>query len=53
MLNKMLILMKKSHKFKAGDHVRISKYKNIYAKGYASNWSKEIFVANKVKNTVP
>ena len=40
-------------KFKVGDHVRISKYKNIYAKGYTPNWSKEIFVIKKVKNTVP
>ena len=39
-------------KFK-GDHVRISKYKNIFAKGYAPNWSEEVFVVNKIKNTVP
>ena len=26
-------------KFKVGDHVRISKYKNIFAKGYTPNWS--------------
>ena len=39
-------------KFKIGDHVRISKYKNIFAKGYAPNWSEEIFVIKKVKNTV-
>ena len=31
-------------KFKVGDHVRISKYKNIFAKCYTPNWSKEIFV---------
>ena len=30
-------------KFKVGDHVRISKYKNIFAKGYTPNWSKEVF----------
>ena len=35
------------------DHVRISKYKNIFAKGYTPNWSEEIFIVNKVKNTVP
>ena len=40
-------------KFKVGDHVRISKYKNIFAKGYAPNWSEEIFVIKKAKNTVP
>ena len=40
-------------KFKAGDHVRISKYKNIFAKGYTRNWSEEVFVIKKIKNTVP
>ena len=44
---------KRNPKFKLGDHVRISKYKNIFAKGYAPNWSEEIFVIKKVKNTVP
>ena len=39
--------------FQVGDHVRISKYKNIFAKGYIPNWSKEVFVINKTKNTVP
>ena len=37
----------KDPKFKVGDHVRISKYKNIFAKGYAPNWSEEIFVIKK------
>ena len=40
-------------KFKVGDHVRISKYKNIFAKGYTQNWSEEVFVVSKIKNTVP
>ena len=40
-------------KFKVGDHVRISKYKNIFAKGYTPNGSEEVFVINNVKNTVP
>ena len=31
-------------KFKVGDHVRISKYKNIFAKGYTPSWSEEVFV---------
>ena len=44
---------KKDPKFKVGDHVRISKYKNIFAKGYAPNWSEEVFVINKINNTVP
>ena len=30
--------------FKVGDHVRISKYKKIFAKGYTPNWSEEVFV---------
>ena len=40
-------------KFKISDHVRISKYKNIFAKGYMPNWSEEIFVIKKIKNAVP
>ena len=39
---------KKDPKFKVGDHVRISKYKNIFAKGYAPIWSEEVFVINKI-----
>ena len=42
---------KKSPKFKVNDHVRISKYKNIFAKGYVPNWS-EVFIVNEIKNTV-
>ena len=38
-------------KFKIGDNVRISKYKNIFAKGYTSNWSEEVFVIKKIMNT--
>ena len=39
----------KDPKFKAGDRVRISKYKNIFAKGYTPNWSEEVFVIKKLK----
>ena len=39
--------------FKVGDKVRISKFKNIFAKGYTPNWSTEIFIINKVNDTVP
>ena len=42
----------KNPKFKVGDHVRISKYKNIFTKGYMPNWSEEIFIIKKIKNTV-
>ena len=39
----------KDPKFKVGDYVRISKYKNTFAKGYTLNWSEEIFVINRIK----
>ena len=42
----------KDSKFQVGDHVRISKYKSSFAKGYTPNWSEEFFVIKKVKNTV-
>ena len=34
-------------KFKVGDYIRISKYKNIFAKGYTPNWSEEVFGIKK------
>ena len=40
-------------KFQVGDDVRISKYRNTFAKGFAPNWSEEVFVIRKIKNTVP
>ena len=40
-------------KFKIGDIVRISKYKNISAKGYTTYWSEEVFAIKKVKNAEP
>ena len=43
----------KDPKFKVVDYVRISKYKNIFAKEYTPNWSEEVFVVSKIKNTVP
>ena len=43
----------KDSRFKVGNRVRISKFKNIFAKGYTPNWSTEIFVVNKVNDTVP
>ena len=43
----------KDSRFKVGDRVRISRYKNIFAKGYTPNWSKEIFIADKLNDTVP
>ena len=39
----------KDPKFKVGNHVRISKYKNIFVKGCTQNWSEEVFVTLKIK----
>ena len=44
---------KKSTRFNVGDRARIFKFRNIFAKGYTPNWSKEIFVINKINDTVP
>ena len=43
----------KDSRFKVGDRVRISKFKNIFAKGYTPNWSKEIFIVDKINDAVP
>ena len=43
----------KDSRFKVGDRVRISRYKNIFAKGYIPNWSKEIFIVDKINDTMP
>ena len=40
-------------KREVGDHVRVSKYKNIFAKVYLSNWSEEVYMIKTVKNTAP
>ena len=37
----------KNPKFKVSDHMKISKYKNIFTKGYTQNWSEEVFVIKK------
>ena len=42
----------KNLKFKFVDNVRISKYKNVFAKSYTSNWSGDVFVIEKVKNAI-
>ena len=43
----------KELKFKVGDHVRISKYKSVFAKWNIPNWSEEDFVIKKINKTVP
>ena len=42
----------KDPKFKVGNHVRISKFKNVFAKGYTPSWGEEIFIIKKIENTV-
>ena len=42
----------KDPKFRVGDHVRISKYKNTFPKGYTQNLSEEVFVVSNIKDTV-
>ena len=44
---------KKDHKFKVDDYVRISKYKNKFPERNTQNWSEEVFVVSKIKNTIP
>ena len=44
---------KKDPKFKICDHVKISNFENIFAKGYTPNWSEEVFIVGKINNTVP
>ena len=44
---------KKDIKIKASDNFRISRFKNVFSKGYTPNWSEEIFIVKKIKNTVP
>ena len=51
MLKKKLMI--KIQNCKVGDYVRICKYKNIFAEGYMPNWSEEVSIISKVKNTVP
>ena len=54
--NKIIYIDKhneKDSRFKVGDRVRISKFKNTFAKGYTPNWSREIFIVNKINDTVP
>ena len=43
----------KAPKFKVNDRVRITKYKNIFSKGYTKNWSREIFIIDNFLKTNP
>ena len=40
-------------KFKVNDRVRITKYRNIFSKGYTENWPRKIFIINSVLKTNP
>ena len=44
---------KKGARYNVSDRVRISKFKNIFAKGYTPKWSREIFITNKINDAVP
>ena len=44
---------KKSARYNVGNRVRTSKFKNIFAEGYTPNWSRKIFIINKINDTVP
>ena len=43
----------KDPKVNVGDHIRISKYKKIFAKRYTPNWSEDVFVISTIRNTIP
>ena len=43
----------KSARYDVGDRVRISKFKNIFAKGYTPNWSRGILIVDKINDAVP
>ena len=47
------LFKEKEPKFKVGDRIRISKYKTIFAEEYIQNWSEEVFIISKIKNTAP
>ena len=50
--NKRVYIDEHNSRFKVGDRVRISKFKNIFAKGYTPNWSSEIFIVDKINDTM-
>lgn len=50
---KKIVRVAENIKFKMGDHVRLSKYKNVFEKGYLPSWTTEIFVVNKIQHTDP
>lgn len=47
------IHFKDRHKFNVGDHIRLSKYKHVFEKGYLPSWTTEIFKISKIHYTNP
>ena len=52
-MNETIETNPKAPKFKSDDRVRITKYKNIFSKGYTKNWSREIFIIDSLLKTNP
>ena len=52
-INSSKVINDKDPRLKTGGIVRISKYENIFAKGYVPNWSEDVFAIEKVKHNVP
>ena len=52
-MNEKIHVSPKAPKFKVNDRVRITKYKNIFSKGYTENWSREIFIIDSVFKSNP
>ena len=54
--NTYIVFNKKNNnedpKSRPGDHVRVSIYKSIFAKGYVPNWSEKVSVIKKFENTM-
>lgn len=48
-----IIQFRNNVKFKVGDHVRLSKYKHVFEKGYLPSWTTEVFTVSKVQHTDP
>ena len=46
-------ILKLLPKFQVDNRVRITKYKNIFTKGYTANWSRKIFITASVLKTNP
>ena len=43
----------KQPKFQVGDYVRVLDKRNLYSKGYTTNWNREFFKIHKINNTNP